>query len=115
MAVKTKRQQARDDKRIEAAYYRSCSGVQIDILDIPKVFKAGQELLDKGCTEPELEAGIRAAVEALNKKAADEAVTLALSHGASATDAADSVLKARARMISADQFGNNEAHKTGGA
>jgi hypothetical protein len=30
------------DKEIEAIYYANCSGVQINIMDIPKIFDAGR-------------------------------------------------------------------------
>lgn len=89
---RSKRALARVEKRIEQAYYRSCAGVQIDIMDIGTVFKAGHELIAKGVTEPELEAGIRAAVDSLNKKAADEAVELALRRPTYGPD--ETVLKA---------------------
>lgn len=56
--AKTKRQQARDEKRIEQAYYRSCSGVQIDIMDIGKVFKAGHAALLAGADEAGLEKAV---------------------------------------------------------
>jgi hypothetical protein len=35
------------DRRVELAYYRSCSGIQIDIMDISKVFKFGRDLILK--------------------------------------------------------------------
>lgn len=30
------------DKLIERIYYANCSGIEINIMDIPKIFKAGQ-------------------------------------------------------------------------
>jgi hypothetical protein len=35
------------DKQIERLYYRHCSGVQIDIMDINKVFLAGHAAIAK--------------------------------------------------------------------
>lgn len=37
----TKRQLKLAEKRVEQAYYKGCSGVEINIMDIGKVFKAG--------------------------------------------------------------------------
>lgn len=37
-----------DDKQIEALYYKRCTGVAINILDIPKVFAAGRAAIDAG-------------------------------------------------------------------
>ena len=38
----TKKQQKAIDQRIERIYYKRCAGVQINVMDIGKVFKTGQ-------------------------------------------------------------------------
>jgi len=35
------------DERINRIYVRNCSGIQIDIMDISKVFKVGREAVSK--------------------------------------------------------------------
>lgn len=52
------------DKLVEATYYRRCSGVQIDIMDIGKVFKVGREAYLAG---QDVEAAIVAYVETIRK------------------------------------------------
>lgn len=52
------------DQRIEAAYYRNCSGVQIDIMDIGRVFKAGRAALAAG---QDVDAAIVAFVQTIRK------------------------------------------------
>lgn len=41
----TKRAQAIAEKRIEALYYKHCAGVQINVMDIGKVFRAGRDCI----------------------------------------------------------------------
>lgn len=55
------------DRRIDEAYRRGCSGVQIDIMDIGKVFKAGYAAIDTGADDSELEKAIVAFVETIRK------------------------------------------------
>lgn len=53
----TKRQINQMDKRIEKVYYQRCSGVQINIMDIQKVFKHGREVLIKVPTMNDIDLG----------------------------------------------------------
>jgi hypothetical protein len=63
----TKRQKKAMDRRIEQAYYRRCSGIQIDIMDIGKVFAAGRTALENGADEAGLEDAIVQFVETIRK------------------------------------------------
>lgn len=61
---RTKRQLAAIDKEIERIYYRIACGVQINMLDIPKIFFAGRdaELLGQ-----DMEAAIAAKIAELRQ------------------------------------------------
>lgn len=61
----TKSADKKMDRRIEAAYYRSCTGLQISIMDIGKVFEYGRHQIADGVDDAQLAAGLRAYVETL--------------------------------------------------
>lgn len=63
----TKRQQNAADKRIDAMYRLRCSGIQIDIMDIGKVFKVGYAAVERGAGDKELGDDIAAYVETIRK------------------------------------------------
>lgn len=59
-----KRQLAAQDTLIERAYYRVAQGVQINVMDIGKVFAAGRQALAAG---GDLDAAVAAAVAQLRQ------------------------------------------------
>ena len=69
MPRKTKEQKAEAliDDRITKAYYAGCSGIQIDIMDIRKVFVAGRKAIadNPGIDETGLTLAVRAFVETI--------------------------------------------------
>lgn len=63
----TTKQQKIDDLRINEAYRRHCSGVVIDMLDIGKVFAAGQRAIDTGADDAALAAALVAYVNTIRR------------------------------------------------
>lgn len=60
----TAKQQAKhDDIRIEKAYRAGCCNIQINMMDIPKVFDVGRKAIAEGATDEALETLIRSFVE----------------------------------------------------
>lgn len=59
-----KRALAKIDKQIAAIYLRNCSGVQINVMDIGKIYAAGRSAAAAG---GDLEAAVMAAVAALRQ------------------------------------------------
>lgn len=53
------------EKRIERAYYASCRGMQIDVMQIGSVFAEGRRLLAEGADDAALGEGLRAFVKGM--------------------------------------------------
>lgn len=54
-----------NDKRIDLAYRATCCGIQVNMLDIPKIFQRGHELIATGADQQGLESGIKSYVESI--------------------------------------------------
>lgn len=55
------------DKRIEAAFYANFNGVQVSVLDIPKIFRVGREALALGADELGLIMAMRGFIDTVRK------------------------------------------------
>lgn len=62
-----RRKQSPTDTRIERAYYARCSGVQIDIMNIGRVFNAGRAAIANGADDEALGDAIAAFVETVRQ------------------------------------------------
>jgi hypothetical protein len=60
---KTKAKEA----RVSAAYHRTCSGVQVGIFDLSKIFSVGMLAIEEGADDTELEKRIVAFVQTIRK------------------------------------------------
>jgi hypothetical protein len=64
----TKKEKKAAEKRVEKAYYRTCSGVQINMMDIPRVFQVGMLAVMDGVDDEELGQALRAFVDTIAYK-----------------------------------------------
>lgn len=55
------------DRRIEDVYRQHCTGVQIDIMDIGRVFEAGRRAIAAGADDTALTAAVVGFVESIRK------------------------------------------------
>jgi len=62
-----KRRKDAQDKIVERAYYATCSGIQINVLDIGKVFAFGRLKLDAGEDFDALKSSVHNYVETIRK------------------------------------------------
>jgi hypothetical protein len=67
MVTLTKRQKAMQEKRIEKIYYKSCSGIQINVMDIQKVFDEGHKAIAEGADDVQLEERIKTFVKSISQ------------------------------------------------
>jgi hypothetical protein len=61
----TKKQQKAQDARINRLYCQNCSGLEINVLDISKVFREGHRLIAEGADDAALAAGLLAFTQQL--------------------------------------------------
>ncbi len=63
----TKKQKNAIDDRIQAIYRARCSGIQIDVMDIGKIFDKGYEVIATGANDQVLGDAIAAFVETIRQ------------------------------------------------
>jgi hypothetical protein len=66
-AAARKREETKHDQRIERAYYAKCSGIQLDIMDIQRVFQCGRLAVAQGMNDEDLATCIRTFVDSIRK------------------------------------------------
>jgi hypothetical protein len=60
------RGRARDlDRIVEQAYYRTCPGMAISVMEIPALFRVGREAILRGADKAELERVVKAFAETI--------------------------------------------------
>lgn len=52
-------------KRINAAFHRTCNGIQINIMDLHKVFDHGEAVIASGADDEELGVKLKAFAESI--------------------------------------------------
>lgn len=62
-----KQQKKVDDDRINTAYRAGCCNIQINMMDIPKVFAVGQKAINEGASDEALASLVRAYIEQIRQ------------------------------------------------
>lgn len=73
-----------EEIRIERAYGRACSGIETDMLDIPKVFAVGEKAIASGDDDAEFElllATFREHPDGPEAAMSEKVAVLVISHG----------------------------------
>ena len=65
MAIRKSKEEKNTDARVERLYGASCSGVQIPMMSIGKVFQVGRTAIAQGGTDEAVTAAIVAFVETI--------------------------------------------------
>jgi hypothetical protein len=55
------------EARVDRAYRATCCGIQVNIMDIPKIFAFGRIKVDAGEDDAQLAASVRAYVETIRQ------------------------------------------------
>jgi hypothetical protein len=64
-AVKLRKRHKDAEKRISRAYHETCAGIQIDMMDIPRIFKLGRQYIAEGIDDAGLRERLRNFVETI--------------------------------------------------
>lgn len=59
-----------NERRVEAAFYKTCNRVQFNIMDLSKIHAVGMEAVAAGASEEQLEEKLRAVAAVLRVKGA---------------------------------------------
>lgn len=65
--ISAKAQKAIDEKRIERAYQTTCSGIQVNVMDLSKISRVGEAAILEGVDDVVLGQRIRDFVETIRQ------------------------------------------------
>jgi hypothetical protein len=65
--ISPKQQKKINENRIQAAYQAGCSGIQVNLMDIGKIFKVGETAIAEGADDAVLQQRIRTFVDSIRQ------------------------------------------------